>query len=116
MLDIPLVLGQNAPKMMLEPWLIGVVALTVGIGFSSGWLAGHLGTLRLRALVTSLQFDVATLEERLLREIKTRAGNLGVKARKTDEELLEQLKLTPAAQKPDEPWWMKHVHPDLTKH
>lgn len=101
--------------MMVEPWLIGVIALSLASGIGSGWLAGHLGTLRLRALVTSLQFDVATLEERLLREIKTRAGHLGVKARKADDELIDQLKLTPPPAKP-QPWWMEHVHPDLTKH
>lgn len=92
------------------------LAITV-LGFSLGivgmaWAA--VGSMGLKRRVLSLEFDVADMQERLLREIKSRAGREGVKAKKDDEDfaarLLENSKQPKAKQ---EPWWMSHVHPDL---
>lgn len=96
---------------MVDSWsLLGILASLL-LGGLSGAAAAAVVQARLRAIVLSLRFDLATLEERLYREIKTRASALGVKARKQDEELFETLKAEPA--KPPQPWWMQHVHPDL---
>lgn len=99
---------------LLDGWLgfaLSVVSLSVGIGGAT-WGLALAATLRRRVL--SLEFDVADLQERLLREIKSRAGKLGVKAKQEDEEfaslLLDKNKQQPT--KP-EPWWMQHVHQDL---
>lgn len=101
--------------MLLDGWFIlGLLAVLGGAGAVAG-LVSFVGSALVRRRVTSLEFTVADLEERLLREIKTRAAHLGVKARKADEELAEQLLLKTTAPKADQPWWMEHVHSDLKK-
>jgi hypothetical protein len=84
------------------------------IGLAGGALGAFGRYLALARLVTSLEYAVADLESRVIREVKMRAGQLGVKTRKEDDELLERLK---TVQPPNntEPWWMTHVHPDLKK-
>lgn len=99
--------------MLLDFWFLlgflGVFASSVG----GSCLVAFVYLAVVRRRVTMLEFAVADLEERLLKEIKTRAANLGVKARKADDELLESLAKTSTQPKANEPWWLTHVHPDL---
>ena len=96
---------------MVDAWFIGGLLLCGFLGAVSGLVAGYVGTLGLAARCRSLEFDVASLEERLLREIKSRASALGVKAKKDDSDLIELLQKTPP--KKPEPWYTQFVHPDL---
>lgn len=95
-------------------WSLGVVLLL----FTVCCLAAVLGSLVSFAVLArktlALEFDLADLQGRLLREVKTRAAQESVKSRKADEDLLAQA--LAAKQKPVQqgPWWMEHVHPDLS--
>lgn len=104
----------NPPEMMLDGWLgfavalLGFIAGIVGVAWA---VAGSVG---LKRRVLSLEYDVADLQERLLREIKSRAGKAGVKAKQDDElfaEAVTQSKSPPQTQ--SGPWWMPFVHQDL---
>lgn len=101
--------------MLLDGWFILGLLAVCGLAGAVAGLVSFVGAAVVRRRVTSLEFTVADLEERLLREIKTRAAHLGVKARKADDELVEQLVLKNNPTKSDQPWWMEHVHPDLKK-
>lgn len=85
------------------------LVLSTGAWVLCFWFGLQLLSLNRKTRV--LEFAIADLEERLLSEIKKRAGSLGVKARKDEEELIEKLKQTPP--QPSGPWWMDLVHPDL---
>jgi hypothetical protein len=99
--------------MLLEGWQI-VAALLVFVGGAiAGFVGAAVAQMGLRRAVRSLEYDVADLETRVVREVKLRAGTAGVKAKKADEELMEQLASQP--QKPPGPWWMELVHPDLRR-
>lgn len=101
---------------MLDGWLGYVVAL---LGFTAGTVGvawSVVGSLGLKRRVLSLEFDVADLQERLLREVKSRAGRASVKAKQDDDEFNKQLEMTAKAaptQAQNQPWWMTHVHQDL---
>lgn len=97
--------------MMVEGWMIVGSVLFFLAAFLTAYLGAVAAQMSLRRLVTSLEYAVADLESRVLREVKLRASAAGVKAKKQDEELLEQLAQQP--QKSSDPWWMKMVHPDL---
>lgn len=98
---------------MTPDWLyLGLQLLSGLLGIVGGVFAFGV-TLGLRARVRSLEFDVASLEDRLLREIKTRASHAGVKSKKENDELAELI--VKEAQQPAKPknWWDQYVHPDL---
>lgn len=61
----------------------------------------------------SLECAVADLEEKLLVEVKRRAGTESARSKKADKELFDVLTAQPEPKK-DEPWWTKYVtHPEL---
>lgn len=97
--------------MILEGWslvgylLVSLLAGGVGVAVCSAPLLG------LRRRVLSLEFEIADLQDRLLREVKTRASKAGVEAKKAEEDLFS--KALKAPEKPNGPWWMAHVHPDI---
>lgn len=100
--------------MMVELWVV-IAALLVFVGCAIAGFAGALAAqVGLRRSVTSLEYAVADLETRVVREVKLRASAAGVKAKKQDEELLEQIAQKPPAA--NQPWWMQYVSPDLLKH
>lgn len=99
--------------MLLDGWFILGLLAVLGVSGVAAGAVSFVGSALVRRRVTSLEFTVADLEERLLREIKTRAAHLGVKARKADDELVEQLVLKNTPAKTPQPWWLEHVHPDL---
>lgn len=99
--------------MLLDAWSTAAILGVLSLAGLTAWGVAFAYSALVRRRVTTLEFAVADLEERLLKEIKTRAGNLGVKARKANEEL-EELMLKKAAEPAQQqPWWMSHVHPDL---
>lgn len=95
-------------------WSLGVVLLL----FTVCCLAAVLGSLVSFALLArktlALEFDLSDLQQRLLREVKTRAANESVKKRSADDELLQQVLQSKQNKPPQGPWWLEHVHPDLT--
>ena len=99
--------------MMAETWWTLGLLLASLLGGGAGVLAASVFCMALKRRTVSLEFEVAELQDRLLREIKTRASHAAVKAKKDDDEFLA--KVTAAAPAPPEPWWMKHVQPDLLK-
>lgn len=100
--------------MTFDGWFglaVTVLGFTLGI-VGMAWAA--VGSMGLKRRVLSLEFDVADMQERLLREIKSRAGREGVKAKKDDEEFAAALLAkNNKPQAKNQPWWMEHVHEDL---
>lgn len=99
--------------MMLDGWLglaVAVLGFTAGI-VGMAWAV--VGSVVLKRRVLSLEFDVADLQDRLLREVKSRAGKAGARAKTDDEEFAA--KLVQQQPKPNQPWWLQHVQPDLLK-
>lgn len=101
--------------MLLDGWFILGFLAVLGVSGVAAGLVSFVGSALVRRRITTLEFTVADLEERLLREIKTRAAHLGVKARKADDELVESLVKNASQPQPAQPWWLEHVHPDLKK-
>lgn len=96
---------------MIEFWVIGGLFLYLGLVGCVSFFAARGGQVGLKQRVLSLEYDVAELNNRLIREVKSRASSLGVKAKQDTADLLDQIK----NEKPKEsqPWWMDLVHPDL---
>jgi|RhiMethySRZTD1v2_1073278.scaffolds.fasta_scaffold158341_3 hypothetical protein len=94
-----------------------ILALFVlgSLGVIAGYASGYVANWGLRRRLYSLELDIATLENKLLSEVKRRAGTESVKARKADQDLLEAA-LTAKTVRPEapQPWWMKFAqNPDL---
>lgn len=92
---------------MLEfsPFL--AIPLLFLIGGAAGACGHIVASWALRQKLYSLEYDVATLQDQLIREIKKRAGAETGKAKKIDQELLEQLKNEQPKQQPM--WWEQYV-------
>lgn len=96
---------------MLESWpLVATLLVSLG-GFTAGFIGAAVAQLGLRRIVRSLEYDVADLETRVVREVKLRAGKEGVKAQKAEQELFEQIQQQQP--KSQDPWWMQYVSKDL---
>lgn len=72
-----------------------------------GYLAATVASRALKARLFSLECDVADLQDKILVEIKKRAGQESGKSRKGDAELLAKLQTSPP--KPVAPWWFPFV-------
>jgi hydrogenase/urease accessory protein HupE len=101
-----MVLGDSTVLALLVLGCAGVLA---------GYASGYVANWALRRRLYSLEFDIATLETKLLSEVKRRAGEASGKARKADQDLLEAALTTKAVRpEPPQPWWMKFAqNPDL---
>ena len=97
--------------MLTESWWIGGFILAGLFGGIGGYVASFVYCLALRRRTVSLEFELADLQDRLYREIKTRAAHAAVKSKKDDDEFLS--KVTATAPAKPEPWWMNLVHSDL---
>lgn len=114
MLDFPRQLVYTPEAMLIDGWLglaLSLVSTCVGVVGVAWAVVGQWG---LKRRVLSLEFDMADMQERLLREIKSRAGREGVKAKKDEEEFAARLLQNSNIPKAKNgPWWMEHVHQDL---
>jgi len=76
----------------------------------AGYASGYVANWGLRRRLYSLEFDIATLENKLLSEVKRRAGTESGKARKADQDLLEAaIAHKGAPQAAPQPWWLKYA-------
>lgn len=100
---------------MVDERFLVELFLVVGLAVGVSWAVSFAFASVVRRRVTTLEFAVADLEDRLLKEVKARAGNAGVRARKEQQELEELMLQKASTPKADQPWWYQHVHPDLTK-
>jgi hypothetical protein len=90
-----------------------VFGLTSGC---AGYAAGYVANWALRRRLYSLELDLASLENKLLIEVKRRAGEASGKSRKADQDLLEAaLTRTPVRPEPPQPWWMKFAQNPETR-
>jgi hypothetical protein len=98
---------------MLDSWsVVALIIFLVTAGAVSVFVSVILNwSLSRRTL--ALEYDVAELNGRLLKEVKTRAGNAGVRSRAESAELLEKLSAQPV--KPPAPWYDELIHPDLKR-
>lgn len=97
---------------MLDAWFLPVLLLAVATGAASGYLAARGQSRALANRTYSLECDVADLQTKLLLEIKKRAAQEGVKARKVDavdQQILDTLESKPVTSGVTEPWWSKYV-------
>jgi hypothetical protein len=90
---------------MLMNWLNPGDLLLVLIAGGIGYLTSTLQTWNLHRRTYSLECAVADLEEKVLHEVKKRAGQERQKDTKIEAEILAAAKLKPA--QPELPWWVK---------
>jgi hypothetical protein len=88
-----------------SPLLAPVVLFLIG---AAAGVCGHLAaSWTLRAKLYSIEYEVTTLQDQLMREIKRRAGSETGKAKKADAELLAQMQNSEPARQPM--WWEQYV-------
>jgi hypothetical protein len=92
---------------MLELSPLLAIPLLFAIGATAGVGGAIAASWALRRKLYSLDYEVATLQDQLLREIKRRAGSETGKTKKTDQELLERMQNTEPARQPM--WWEQYV-------
>lgn len=86
-------------------WIVeNLLFLAIGIG--AGYIGGILRTLSLHRRTYSLECAVADLENKVLIEVKRRAGQERQKENKVEQEILNLVKNSP--EKAQDPWWAKY--------
>jgi hypothetical protein len=90
----------------MESWSSVAIFLLYAIACAFGYLGGLLRTWSIHRRTYSLECAVADLENKILVEVKRRAGQERQKGHKLDEEIIAA-----AAKKPDEakPWWWNQL-------
>lgn len=88
-----------------------VLLLLFGLAGGVGYLAATVAIWGLHRRAYNLECAVTDLEDKILVEIKKRAGQESGKSRKADSELFKELS---KPKEPDKPWWMKYAtNPEL---
>lgn len=99
---------------MLDGSSILVLVLSLATAGLAGFGAARLAITSLHRRAYSLECAVADLEDKLLIEIKRRAGTESGKSRKRDQELFDGLtNAAPPARQPM--WWEQFVDPSLKR-
>jgi len=95
---------------MLDLSSFPVVLLLNCLAGAVGYLAARVAIWGLHRRAYSLECAVADLEDKLLIEVKRRAGSESAKSKKRDQELIDfaqSAAQTPPA--PPQPWWLPYA-------
>lgn len=84
------------------------ISLLFVIGAIAGVCGAVVSSWTLRSRLYSLEYDVATLQDNLTREVKKRAGAEGGKTKKIEEDLLTNIAKEPT-RRPFDAWWMPYA-------
>lgn len=99
--------------MVLDVQAFVVVAVLLALAGAAGYLGAHARLRVLNRRTYSLECDVADLGDKILTEIKRRAGGL---KRKPEEALLAEIPgATGSKPREERPWYWDHVSPELKK-